>query len=43
MIDQILLPCGTLEKLARVAGLSGFRNFLTKIEIAALELRKDRD
>jgi hypothetical protein len=43
MIEQILLHCRTVEKLAWVAGLRGFRNFLMKIEIAALVLRQDRD
>jgi hypothetical protein len=44
MIDQILLHCRAVRKLAGVDGLlTGFRNLPMKIETAALVLRQDRD
>ena len=44
MIDQILLHCRILEKLARLGGhLTSFQHFLMKTETAAFVLRQGRD
>jgi hypothetical protein len=44
MIDQILLHCRILEKLARLDGhLTSFQHFLMKTETAAFVLRQGRD